>query len=97
MIEVSLSKKNYDACVQGDRSFLITDNTELSIQKGDTIRHFETDEKELDTGFWFDAEVKFVTNYEQKDNFIVYQFKVINAGAKPGKGTIGIQKRTRHG
>lgn len=79
-VELSISKANYNACIKNDRSFLIADNKEISLQKGDRVTHFEQDVGKPDTGRWFVAVVKFITNHEQKRNFVVYQFEIETEG-----------------
>ncbi len=79
MVELLVSKQNYIASIKKERNFLITDNTEISIQKGDRIKHVEANifgESCVCTGRWFVAVVKFVTNRDQKENYVVYQFEI---------------------
>ena len=79
MIELNVSRKTFNDCITHRRSFLITNNWDLSIQPGDHIRIFEREVGAKEDGRSVEIVVTYVTNYEQKENFIVFQFNLVSS------------------
>lgn len=65
----------FEAVMCGDKRFEIRDNRDRGFQRGDTIRlrEWRTD-LQCYTGHCFRGRITYVTNYEQKDGFVVFGF-----------------------
>ncbi|NOY61769.1 MAG: DUF3850 domain-containing protein [Gammaproteobacteria bacterium] len=77
----------FKAVEQGIKRFEIRDNSNRGFQKGDLIELIECDPEqscesadgyELMTGNKLMAEISYVTNYEQKKNFVVFGFTLVS-------------------
>lgn len=80
-IMLAISPYNYHHCVQGHRSFLVVDNKEISIQKGDIVNVAEEEEgASKHSGRYFTATVVFVTNHRQQQNHVVFEFTDLQKG-----------------
>lgn len=77
--EIKIDKNYFRAVIEGDKNFEIRYN-DRGYQKGDRvlmrevagISSFYTDE-------WVEAEITYVTGFEQKENWVVFGFKVIES------------------
>ena len=62
------------AKIHGDKPFEVRYN-DRNFQKGDTVTYITQDSSEVYSGTY---EITFVTNYEQKENWVVFADKLIN-------------------
>lgn len=74
----------YKAVAAGDKTFEIRNNSDRGFQKGDTITLHEYDiskgavESFRYTGMKIEAEITYVTGYEQRDGYVVFSFKELS-------------------
>lgn len=67
----------YEAVKSGDKRFEIINNNDRGFQKGDTACLKELDDISRLSGRAVDIQITYVTNYEQKDDFVVFGFVLI--------------------
>ncbi len=70
----------YKAVVNGTKTFEIRKNSDRGFQKGDVINLVETEQTRWgprETGNSVNAVITYVTNYEQKDDYVVFSFFIV--------------------
>jgi len=71
----------FNAVKAGDKTFEIRDNSDRGFQKGDIINL-----QKWESGYAHNegvlVQITYVTNYQQKDNYVVFGFRVINRAVK---------------
>ncbi|WP_351122602.1 DUF3850 domain-containing protein [Shewanella sp. T24-MNA-CIBAN-0130] len=73
----------FDAVKSGCKTFEIRKNSDRGFQKGDLITLNELKQSKstgssLLTGESLSAVITYVTNYEQKDDYVVFSFKLVS-------------------
>lgn len=79
--ELKIAPCYFEAVISGDKTFEIRDNSDRGFQNGDTVYLREYDSRYLAdvaayTGRSCNAKITYVTNYEQKPNFVVFSMEV---------------------
>jgi len=75
---ISVPRKHFEAISNGDKTFIITDNTDCDFQKGDVVELRElTGEKGLKafTGATRLMEITYVTGSNQRDDYVVFSIR----------------------
>ena len=76
----------FNAILSGDKLFEIRRNNDRGFQKGDTVTLRECDLGLIHTlysGREINAQITYVTNYEQKPEFVVFGIKNLELVTKP--------------
>ena len=73
---------SFEAILSGERRFMITCNVGKSFQKGDVVKVIECTDPYAGgfTGRELLAKITLVTNFQQKENMIVFGFKIDKGG-----------------
>ena len=69
----------FQAVLSGDKTFEIRDNRDRGFQRGDSITLFEMSEaapSAVKTGRSVSGVITYVLNYEQKEGYVVFSFKL---------------------
>lgn len=66
----------FNAVKRGDKTFEIRDNYARNFQAGDEVNLYEWDGTSY-TGDFLTARITYVTNYEQKPNYVVFSFVLL--------------------
>lgn len=80
--ELKIAPRHFEAVLSGDKTFEIRDNKDREFNRGDKVKLREFDKAKLPvtslcySGREVDAVITYVTNYEQKDGFVVFSFSV---------------------
>lgn len=75
--ELKILSCYFDAVASGIKTFEIRKNSDRGFQKGDVIKLVETEQTRWgprETGNSINAVITYVTNYEQKDDYVVFSF-----------------------
>lgn len=75
--ELKIEKKYFEDVLSGIKKFEIRYN-DRNFKVGDTFVLKEIDTNKIYTGRSFQGEITYITNFEQKDNYIVFGFKRSN-------------------
>ena len=84
--ELKIQPCYFNAILSGDKLFEIRRNNDRGFQKGDTVTLRECDLGLIHTlysGREINAEITYVTNYEQKPEFVVFGIKNPELVTKP--------------
>lgn len=80
--ELKIAPCYFEAVLSGDKTFEIRDNKDRGFNRGDKVKLREFDKTKHPvssfcySGREIDAVITYVTNYEQKDGFVVFSFSV---------------------
>ena len=78
--QLKLLPCHYVHAHRGIKKFEIRDNSDRGFQAGDTVSLHEYDPKnERATGQFILADITYVTNFAQKENWVVFGFSVTHA------------------
>ena len=76
--EIKILPAFFEAVIRGEKNFEIRNNKDKGYQKGDTITLIEQRaESPIPTGRGQMIEVKYVSNYSQPENQVVFGFSLI--------------------
>jgi len=82
--KLKILPNHFESVIRGDKKFEIRDNTDRGFQKGDTVVLEEFDpQKSLTniercyTGKQTMVNISYVSNFNQKDNYVVFGFSLI--------------------
>jgi len=76
--ELKILPCHYQQVLSGEKQFEIRDNRDRGFQKGDKVVLKEYDPNKLlgsYTGGCWRVKITYVTNFEQKDGFVVFGFR----------------------
>ncbi len=79
--ELKILPVYFQAVLSGDKTFEVRENSDRGFQKGDTVFLNETKDYESNSGpsgNFITAEILYVSNFNQKENIVVFSFKVLN-------------------
>ena len=82
--ELKILPVYFEAVLNGDKTFEIRDNRDRGIQKGDTVQLCEVRVGTVSDGYTgrkLERQITYVTNYGQKDGFVV--LGMAETGASP--------------
>jgi len=71
----------FEAVLRGEKSFEIRDNSDRGFQKGDTVilREYDPVRPTLPSlRRQITVEITYVTNFKQKDDYVVFGFKILD-------------------
>lgn len=74
--ELKMITAYFDAGQSGDKCFEIRRNSDRGFQRGDTVTFREVDSLGLYTRYAFKGEITYVTNFEQKEDYVVFGYKL---------------------
>lgn len=81
--ELKMIMAYFDAGQSGDKCFEIRRNSDRGFQRGDrgfqrgdTVTFREVDSLGLYTRYSFKGEITYVTNFEQKEDYVVFGYKL---------------------
>lgn len=78
--ELKILPAYYEAVLSGDKTFEIRFNDDRGFQKGDSVLLLEISPPDgLYTGRELLIKITYVTNYAQKDGYVVFAFKKVEA------------------
>lgn len=88
--ELKILECYFEAVVNGTKTFEIRKNSDRGFQKGDVIKLVELESSRLGlipTGASVEAIITYVTNYEQKDDYVVFSFSLLPLSRVPSGDT----------
>ncbi len=84
--ELKIVSCYFKAVVSGIKTFEIRKNSDRGFQKGDVIKLIELEPSRtglIPTGASAEAIITYVTNYEQKDDYVVFSFALLPLSRVP--------------
>lgn len=75
--ELKILPAYFEAGKCGDKNFEIRRNNDRGFQKGDTLEFREVNSDGNYTWLTFKAEITYVTNFNQKEDYVVFGYKLI--------------------
>ena len=74
--QLKIAECYFNPGVQGEKPFEIRRNNDRGFQKGDTVLFREVNQVGLNTGREFRAEITYVTGYAQKEDYVVFGYRL---------------------
>lgn len=78
--DLKINTSYFLAVLDGDKTFEIRDNTNRGFQKGDSVILREVNDLGLKSNRWVKVRITYVLNYAQKEDYVVFSFKVEDQG-----------------
>lgn len=77
--ELKILPAYFEAVCEGRKNFEIRNNSDRGFNAGDAVKLQEWCPIEKDyTGNFLDGKITYVTNFAQKENYVVFGFRVVN-------------------